>query len=74
MIHLKMFRKCILFPESKNSHFGRECDVCFIWCRKPGTQEKPPSPIQKYFSVANFWLHHQSPKTSSIISANLEEG
>lgn len=30
--------------------------------------------IQKYTSFANSWLHHQSPKTSSALSANLEEG
>lgn len=45
------------------------------------TKKKPQTPvkrlastIQKYVSFANFWLHHESPKTSSAISANLKEG
>lgn len=41
MIHLKVFRKCVLFLETKSSHFGAHRDVRFTAGRKP--LRKPPN-------------------------------
>lgn len=79
MIHLKMFRKCILFPASKHGDFGGDCDVHFIWCRKPETREKAPNSCEeaskhsaKILQLCKLLV--APPKASSVISAKLNEG